>query len=59
MQAPIVNQIYVNINSNFGFLVAIVHLEEDKVKQFAQVNNLDQEMTELLDLKEVEICVLE
>lgn len=58
MQAPIINQIYVDINSNHEFLVAIVHLNEEKLKQFAFVNNFKEDLADLLNLKDVEIGVL-
>lgn len=58
LQAPILDQIFVHINPNYAFLVAIVHLNEDKLKQFAMVNNLQKPAPDLLKLKEVEMCVL-
>jgi long-subunit acyl-CoA synthetase (AMP-forming) len=38
--------------------VAIVNLNEDKLKQFAFVNNFKEELPDLLNLKDVEIGVL-
>jgi len=33
-----INQIAIILNSNYSFVVAVVHLKEDKLKQFAEVN---------------------
>ena len=51
---PIIKQICVEINSNYNFLGAVVHLEQDKVKQFALVNDLKEEYADLLKSSEVE-----
>jgi long-subunit acyl-CoA synthetase (AMP-forming) len=53
-----VNQIYVDVNSNYMFLVAVVTLKEDKLLEYAEVNGLEGNVKELVRQKQVEFGVL-
>ena len=55
---PIIKQICVDINSNYNFLGAVVYLDQEKVKQFALVNDLKLDFTDLLSSSEVESAVI-
>ena len=57
-KAPIVNQIYVDINSNYSFLVAVVTLHEDQLRQFATVNDFKQDLKDLVKMPDIEYGVL-
>jgi long-subunit acyl-CoA synthetase (AMP-forming) len=35
VNAPLVDRIYIDVNSNYNFLVAIVHLNQEKLIQYA------------------------
>ena len=41
--ATLVNQIIVNVNPSYNFLIAIITVEKDKLKMFANVNGLDED----------------
>ena len=56
--APLVNQIYVDVNSNHIFLVAVVTLNEDKLLEYAEVNGLEGGVKELCRQKQVEFGVI-
>ena len=45
--APLINQIFVDVNSNHIFLVAVVTLNEDKLLEYAEVNGLEGGVKEL------------
>jgi long-chain acyl-CoA synthetase len=47
---PMINQIYVDVNSNYNFCVAIVHLDNDKLLQFAEVNGLEKDVNKLYQM---------
>jgi long-subunit acyl-CoA synthetase (AMP-forming) len=53
-----INQIAIILNSNYSFVVAVVHLKEDKLKQFADVNGFKEELKDLIKLHDVEYGVL-
>jgi long-subunit acyl-CoA synthetase (AMP-forming) len=53
-----INQIYVDVNTNYNFLVAIVHLDQAKLNQFAEVNGLPKDPQKLITMQEVEYGVL-
>ena len=56
--APLVNQICIDINSNYNFLVAVISVVEEKMLQFADVNGLECTLQELVKLQDVEYGVL-
>jgi long-subunit acyl-CoA synthetase (AMP-forming) len=58
MHAPLISQIYVDVNSNYNFLVAVVTLKEDKLLEYAEVNGLEGNLKELIRLSQVEFGVL-
>ncbi len=41
--ATLVNQIIVNVNPSYNFLIAIITVDKDKLKMFANVNGLDED----------------
>jgi len=55
---PIINQIYVDVNSTYNFVIAIVHLDTEKLLQFAEVNGLEKDVKKLITMQEVEYAVL-
>ena len=58
VNAPLVERIYIDVNSSYNFLVAIVHLNQEKLLQYAQVNGLEDEIENLKKCKDVEYGVL-
>jgi long-subunit acyl-CoA synthetase (AMP-forming) len=42
--APLVNQIIVNVNTSYNFLIAIITIDIDKLKIFASVNGLNEDI---------------
>ena len=48
VNAPLINQIYVDVNSNYSFLVAVCTIVEEKLKQFAEVNGLEGDIQSLI-----------
>jgi long-chain acyl-CoA synthetase len=56
--APMLDQIFVDVNSKYNFLVAIVHINEQKLKMYADVNGFRGEYKDLIKLKDVEISLL-
>ena len=48
----------VDVNSNYNFCVAIVHLDQEKLFQFAEVNGLEKDAKKLILMQEVEYAVL-
>lgn len=53
-----INQIYVDVNDKYNFCVAIVHLDQEKLLQFAEVNGLEKDANKLIVMQEVEYGVL-
>lgn len=47
-RCPLIDQIYVDVNSKFNFMVAIVSLNEQKLEQFSEVNGLNEKNQKLL-----------
>lgn len=54
MHVPMVNQIYVDVNSQYNFLVAIVTLAEDKLIEYGEVNGLEGNIKDLMCNRAVE-----
>ena len=46
------------MNANYGFLIAIVHLNDEKLKQYGEVNGFSQDTQELSSNKSVHLAVL-
>ena len=40
--APLVNQVIVNVNTSYNFLIAIITVDIEKLKIFASVNGLNE-----------------
>ena len=55
---PMINQIYVDVNSSYNFCVAIIHLDQEKLLQFADVNGLGKDKDSLINMQEVQYAVL-
>ena len=55
---PLIKQIYVDINPNSDFLLAIVYLDDEKLRQYADVNGLSMSIKELLKDAELKQLVL-
>ena len=55
---PLIKQIYVDINPNSDFLLAIVYLDDVKLRQYADVNGLNMSIKELLKDAELKQLVL-
>ena len=45
-----ISQIYVDVNSNYNFCVAIVHLDNEKLLSFAEVNGLEKDVNKLYQM---------
>ena len=58
LEAPIVSQIYIDINSNYNFMVGVVVLNQDKLEQFAAVNGFPYDAAKLASIPDVEYAVL-
>lgn len=58
VNVPLVNQIYIDINSKYSFIVAVVTVVEEKLKQYADVNGLEGEVETLITMNEVKFGVL-
>lgn len=56
--APLIEQICIDINQNSNYLTAIVHLNSEKLNQFASVNGLNLSYEKLLKTEDVEYAVL-
>jgi len=54
----LVDQIFVDINSAYNFLVAVVTLSEERLLQFADVNGLEGDIQTLVNTQDVEYGVL-
>lgn len=48
----------IDVNQNFNFLVAIVHLDEEAILQYGIENDLGRDLDYLLKSKEVEFEIL-
>lgn len=58
VNVPLVNQIYIDINSTYSFIVAVVTLVEERLKQYADVNGLEGDVETLIQMHEVKFGVL-
>ena len=58
MNVTLINRIMIDINQNFNFLVAIVHLNEEEFLQFGVENELGRDLDYLIKCKEVEFEIL-
>ena len=56
--APLVHQIIIDVNPNYNFLIAIVTLKEDKLKQYADVNGIYEEPESLYKSRDIEFAIL-
>ena len=53
-----IDQIYIDVNSNYNFLVAVATLDQEKLKTFANVNGLSGNIETLCKSVDVEFAVL-
>ena len=58
MNVSLIDRIMIDVNPNFNFLVAIVHLNEEAILQFGQENELGRDLQYLIKCKEVEFEIL-
>lgn len=56
--APLVNQIVIDVNSNHNFLVAVVTLNDDKLQQYAEVNGIVGDKENLLNSRDIEFGII-
>lgn len=65
VNTPIIDQICVDVNSNYSFLIAVVTLNLDKLKNFCEVNDLkvdenihNSEDVQFAVFKQLERCAM-
>ena len=58
INAPLINQIYIDVNSNYQFLVAVVSCVEERLLQYADVNGIHGDFKQLIKSPDVEYGVL-
>ena len=58
MNTPLINQIYIDVNSNYNFLVAVASLKEEKLLEYAEVNGLEGSINDFVKSQDVEYGVL-
>ena len=58
VNCPLVDQIYIDINPTYNFLIAVVSLVEERLQQFAEVNGLEGDVKKLIKTQDVEYGVL-
>lgn len=56
--APLVNQIIVDVNASYNFLVAVITVDLEKLKMFASVNGLNDDVDRLLKLPDLSKAVI-